>query len=90
MIPLESLLIYLRIGFKLVPLNEIGRTPVISWSEVYSNSEFWSIEKLEQDANKFHNVATTFGETSLRDSSERKLFLYCLDIDSEEVLKSRN
>jgi hypothetical protein len=87
MIALEHLHQYLSMGFKLVPLNEIGQSPVIAWTEVYSNSEFWSIEKLKQYASKFQNIATTFGETSFRDSQGRKLFLFSLDIDSEEVLK---
>jgi hypothetical protein len=87
MIALESLLLYSKIGFKLVPLNETGHSPIISWSDIYFNSEFWSIEKLKQYASKFYNVATTFGETSLCDSQGRNQFLICLDIDSEEVLK---
>ena len=87
MISPETLIQYLNIGLKPIPLNELSNHPKISWSKIYNNPNFWSIEKLTGQADKFYNVATTFGETSLRDSLGRKMFLHCLDIDSGEVLK---
>ena len=87
MISLDTLIQYLKIGLKPVPLNELSNHPKISWGEIYNNPNFWSIEKLTDQGNEFYNVATTFGETPLRDLHERKLFLHCLDIDSEEALK---
>ena len=51
-----------------------------------STPNFWSDDKFALHLNKFHNVATTFGESHLRDKDDRELYLYCLDIDSEEVL----
>ena len=49
--------------------------------------EFWSEEKIKDSANKFHNVATTFGRTNIKDTDGRDLYLHCLDVDSTEVLK---
>ena len=87
MITLEALLAYLRIGFKLVPLNELSGAPAISWSEIYSNPDFWSTQKLTEHLRMFHNIATTFGQTHVTDSQGKKLYLYCLDIDSEGVIQ---
>jgi hypothetical protein len=87
MITLEALLAYLRIGFKPVPLNELSGAPTITWSEIYFNSDFWSRQKVTEHLHIFHNIATTFGQTHVTDSDGRKLYLYCLDIDSEEVLQ---
>ena len=87
MIGLDILVRFSKMGFKLVPLNEPSMRPVLAWSDIYDNSNFWSLEKFEKYANKFNNLATTFGQSPLTDSHGRELFLYCLDIDSEEVLK---
>lgn len=87
MIDLNILSSYLKMGFKLVSLDETSTSPTIIWSEIFKNPNFWSREKLRNLPDKFHNVATTFGEIALCDSQGRKQFLFCLDIDSEEVLK---
>jgi Bifunctional DNA primase/polymerase, N-terminal len=87
MISLETLTSYWKMGFKPVPLNELSKNPAIAWSEIYDNPDFWSIEKLTEHLYKFHNTATTFGQTHVTGSDGRKLYLYCLDIDSEEALK---
>jgi hypothetical protein len=87
LITTETLERYYNIGFLLVPLNEIGASPVIQWSDIYNNPNFWSVQKLKEYSSKFHNIATTFGESTVRDLKGKKLFLYCLDIDSEQVLK---
>ena len=34
-----------KLGFKLVPLNESGK-PVIEWTQIYDNPEYWTAEKL--------------------------------------------
>jgi hypothetical protein len=62
MISLETILSYWKIGFKLVPLDEISKSPIIAWSEIHDNPDFWSIEKIREYTDKFYNVATTFGE----------------------------
>jgi hypothetical protein len=90
MISLETLISYCKIGFKLVPLDEISNSPMIAWSDIYTDQNFWSIEKLREYSDKFHNMSTTFGQTNVRDQDGKELYLYCLDIDSEEVLKRVN
>jgi hypothetical protein len=90
MVTLEELIILWKLGFKLVALNELSKEPTIAWSEVYSNLTFWSAEKLKEYEDKFYNVATTFGKSHVKDTKEKELYLYCLDIDSEEVLKRLN
>jgi len=87
MIPLEPTISYWKIGFKLVPLDELSKSPTIAWSEIYTNPNFWSIDKLDEYSNKFYNISTTFGQTNVKDQDDRELYLYCLDIDSDEVLK---
>jgi hypothetical protein len=52
-----------KIGFKLVPLNESGK-PVIEWTQIYDNPEYWTAEKLIQYIYKFKNIATCFGKTN--------------------------
>jgi hypothetical protein len=86
MMTLENIISYWKMGFKLIPLNELSTSPTISWSEIYSTPDFWSDDKFRLHLNKFHNIATTFGKSQLRDKEDRELYLYCLDIDSEEVL----
>ena len=86
MISLETIFSYWNIGFKLVPLDELSKSPVIAWSEIYDNPDFWSIEKIREYTDKFYNVATTFGKSHVKDTQGKELHLYCLDIDSDEVL----
>ena len=62
-------------GFMLVTLNELGITPTIPWSEIYSRSDFWSVEKFKLLLDKFHNIATTFGKSHLRDIDGREIYL---------------
>jgi len=74
-----------KIGFKLVPLDEDGK-PSIAWTDIYENVNYWNPERLVQESYRFKNVATTFGKTHLEDD-QGPLYLYALDIDSEEVYK---
>ena len=86
MITLEIIISLWKSGFKPVPLNELSTSPTIPWSEIYSTPDFWSDDKFGLYLNKFHNIATTFGKSHLRDVDGRELYLHCLDIDSNEVL----
>jgi hypothetical protein len=74
-------------GFKLVPLDELSKSPIIPWSEIHDNPDFWSTEKIREYIDKFYNVATTFGQSHVKDAQGKELYLHCLDIDSDEVLK---
>jgi hypothetical protein len=87
MISLETIISYWKIGFKLVSLDELSKSPIIPWSKIYDNPEFWSIEKIREHTDKFYNLATTFGKSHPKDAERKELYLYCLDIDSDEVLK---
>jgi hypothetical protein len=87
MISLAEIISYWKIGFKPVPLDEFSKSPTITWGGIYDKPDFWSIERFKEYAKKFHNLATTFGQSQLVDSQGRQLYLYCLDVDSEEVLK---
>ena len=84
---IEAIIKYTNIGFKLVPLDELSRSPILAWSEIYDNPEFWSEKKIKESPNRFHNVATTFGKSKIKDAEGGDLYLHCLDIHSEEVLK---
>ena len=74
-----------KIGFKLVPLDEDGK-PAIAWTDIYDNVNYWNPDKLVQESYRFKNVATAFGKTHLKDD-QGQLYLYAIDIDSEEVYK---
>jgi hypothetical protein len=83
----ETLISYWKIGFKLVPLDELSKSPTIAWTEIYANPDFWSIEKLKEYSEKFYNISTTFGKTHVKDENGEDLYLHCLDIDSDNVLR---
>jgi hypothetical protein len=36
--------------------------------DIYENPTFWTEERLQEKSHLFHNVATTFGVTDLKDS----------------------
>jgi hypothetical protein len=72
-----------KLGFKLVPLGDDSK-PAIPWTSIYEDTNYWTAENLTQESHKFKNVATTFGKTHLTDD-HGQLYLYALDIDSEEV-----
>ncbi|PWU80254.1 MAG: hypothetical protein DLM72_13050 [Candidatus Nitrosopolaris wilkensis] len=76
-----------QIGFKLVPLGD-DSTPLMPWGPIYDDPDYWTPEKLVQEAPKFKNgVATVFGKTKLKDE-KGCLYLYSLDIDSDEVYQA--
>jgi hypothetical protein len=75
-----------EMGFKLVPLSE-NNTPVIGWSPIYDNSDYWQKEKFNDstECSKFKNVASTVGKSHIKGSDNKELFIQVLDIDSEYV-----
>jgi hypothetical protein len=87
-VPVEILLAYNTIGFKVVPLAGDSKTPLVkSTNEVYANPSLWTPEKIEQESYKFNNVATTLGNTSIKVENGEDLYLNVLDIDSDNVLE---
>ena len=80
-----------RLGFKLVALSE-NHKPVIEWSSIYNNSEYWNIQKFNdpKEYSKFKNVVSTVGKSHLRDSENNDLFIQVLDVDSEPVYNKLN
>jgi putative DNA primase/helicase len=80
----DELINLLNIGFKPVPLDENNRE-VGAWTPIYENPDYWTDERLKQQAYKFKNVATVFGKAHKKDEEGRNLYLNCLDIDSDKV-----
>ena len=77
----ETLIKYSRMGFKPIPLA------VSSTNEIYNNPDYWTAEKLRQNYWRSSNIATTFGIIQTIHGNENdKLYLHCLDIDSDNVL----
>ena len=67
-IPSASLIELHNIGFKLIPLAEDVKTPTVnSTNEIYSNPNYWTAQKIEQECYRFKNVATTYGKTHIKD-----------------------
>lgn len=58
---------------------------VPSTNDIYNNPEFWSEDTLRSKHHLFHNVATTFGKSHIKDEDGSDLYLNELDIDSDEV-----
>jgi hypothetical protein len=52
---------------------------------IYHHPEFWSEDRIEREACRFINVATTYGKTHLKDAENSDLYLYELDIDDKEI-----
>ena len=63
----STLLSLHKIGFKLVPLAE-NHYPSITWSSIYDDPNYWSIEKLSEPDiySKFINIASTTGKTHIK------------------------
>ena len=68
-----------KIGFKLLPIGEDRKTPVIKTTPIYENPNYWTPEKLVQEASNFKNVATVFGQNITGK------YINELDIDSQKV-----
>jgi len=75
-----------KMGFKQVPLSADNEV-VISWTPIYENPNYWTLERLADPAeySRFVNVATVFGKTHAKDKHGSDLFINCLDADCEFV-----
>lgn len=52
---------------------------------IYNHPEFWNKDRISREAWRFHNVATTYGKTHIKDEEGNNLYLNEFDIDSKEV-----
>jgi hypothetical protein len=52
---------------------------------IYENVNFWTEKRLIEKSHLFCNVATTFGLTEAKDSKDRPLYLYGVDVDSQQA-----
>ncbi len=68
-----------NIGFKLVPIGDDRKTPIIKTTPIYENPNYWTPERLVQEAYSFKNIATVFGQNMTGK------YLNELDIDSQNV-----
>lgn len=81
-----TLVEYHKLGFKLIPLSS-DHKPEDSWTQIYTDPNFWSVESQISNSSKFKNIATVFGETHIKDLEGKNLYLNNLDCDSEAVYK---
>jgi hypothetical protein len=85
-IPLRDLNNLDGLGFKLIPLRQDSTTPNIPSTNIICNDpDYWSEEKLRDNHHLFHNVATVFGKSHIKDQNGDDLYLNAFDIDSENV-----
>jgi hypothetical protein len=68
-------------------LLSLEHHPIIPWTPIYEDSNFWPFENIVSESPKFKNVATVFGKTHVKDSEGKGLYLNDLDYDSEPVYK---
>jgi hypothetical protein len=73
-------------GFKLIALSS-DHKPMVPWTQIYDDPNFWTIKGLINNSSKFENVATVFGKTHAKDPEGMNLYLNDLDCDSEPVYK---
>jgi hypothetical protein len=78
-----------KLGFKLIPLS-IDNEPIISWTPVYEDPNFWSLKNIVSESPKFNNVATVFGKTHVKDEKGLELHLNVFDGDSQYVYQIIN
>ena len=55
---------------------------------IHQNPIFWTETRLKEKAHLFHNVATTFGLTDFKDSKNRSLYLYGVDVDTKQAYEA--
>jgi hypothetical protein len=79
-----TLIQLLKLGFKVISLS-IDNGVVMSWTLIYDNPNYWSVEKLIAECSKFKNVATVFGESHVKDEKGLDLYLNGFDCDSDYV-----
>ncbi len=83
-----------RLGLKVITLLKDGR-PAVRWGFVYSTpltaNEVFQTQVCNRifeeggGRSQIYGVATTFGLSHIRDEQGRKLYLHCLDIDSQTI-----
>src|SRR5215217_2589653 len=49
---------------------------------IYNHPKFWNKDRISREAWRFHNVATTYGKTNIKDEQGNNLYLNEADIDS--------
>lgn len=79
----DLLLQYHKLSFKPVPLS-LNHKPIVDWTFIYENQEYWSDEKSIAECLKFPNVVTAIGKTHVKDSVG-DLYLNGFDCDDEPV-----
>jgi hypothetical protein len=79
-----TLIHYDKLGFKQVPLSS-NHKPVMEWTPIYENPDYWSDEKLITQSSMFKNIATIFGKTHVKDEKGLELYLNDFDCDSQYV-----
>ncbi len=60
-----------------------GKEHIINY--IYNHPEFWNKDRISKEAWRFHNIATTYGKTHIKDEEGNNLYLNEFDIDSKEV-----
>jgi hypothetical protein len=83
----STLLSLYKLGFKLVPLDDIHEFDV-EWSYVSDNPDYWHPDSFNDPTvcSKFTNVASALGKTHIKDSLDNaNLFIQVLDTDLEYV-----
>lgn len=55
---------------------------------IHQNPNFWTENRLQDNHPLFYNVATIFGLTDLRDSNDKPLYLYGVDVDTKEAYEA--
>src|SRR5215469_7667488 len=78
-----------KLGFKLLPLS-LNNAPVIKWTPIYEDPNYWSGEKLIIKSPIFKNVATVFGKSHVKDEKGLDLSLNGFDGDSEYISQILN
>jgi hypothetical protein len=89
LVPIQELhKLQFKVGFNIIPLREDSFTPNIqSTNIIYENPGYWTEEKIQKSHHLFHNVATVFGKSHIKDKDGRDLYLNEIDIDSESVFR---
>jgi hypothetical protein len=63
--------------------SKSGRVEPVNY--IYKHPEFWTEDRITDEAYRFQNAATTYGRSHIRDENGKDLFLNELDIDDKEI-----
>lgn len=66
-----------------ISISNSGKEEPVNY--IYHHPEFWNEDRIEREAYRFINVATTLGKTHINTEDGSPLYLDALDIDSEQV-----